>query len=93
MKKKRPYYLLAWFLVEAVFFLTIAVVAVFIILNSIAGSTSGSITIFSNWYQVLLFVADCLCFVGVVTFFALELKQRKDLKKVKQGSKQDEKVL
>ena len=93
MKKKRPYYLFAWILMEAVFFLTVAIVALFIVLNSIAGSTSGSTTIFSTWYQTLLFFVDVLCLGGAVTLFVLDVKQRKKPLNEKEGDSHDEKVL
>lgn len=79
--KKKPYYLFAWLLAEAVFFLTIAIVVLFIVLNSIAGATSGSITLFTNWYQTLLFVIDVLCVVGIAVFVFLSIRQNKKLKK------------
>lgn len=79
--KKKPYYLFAWLLAEAVFFLTIAVVALYIVLNSIAGATSGSITLFTNWYQTLLFVLDVVCVLGIGVFVFLSIMQKKKLKK------------
>lgn len=79
--KKKPYYLFAWLLGEAAFFITIAVVVLYFVLNSIAGATSGSITLFTNWYQILLFILDVLCFVGIGVLVYLSIKQKKELKK------------
>ena len=79
--KKKPYYLFAWILGEIVFFITVAVIAIYFLLNGIAGATSGSITLFTNWYQTLLFIADVLCFIGIGIFVYLSIKQKKKLKK------------
>lgn len=74
--KKKPYYLFAWIFGEAAFFLTIGVVVLYIILNSVAGATSGSITLFTNWYQTLLFVCDVVCLLGVGVFVTLAIMQK-----------------
>lgn len=83
--KKKPYYLFAWLLGEAAFFITIAVVALYIVLNAISGATSGSITLFTNWYQTLLFILDVLCFVGIGVFVYLTIRENK--KRKKEGDK------
>lgn len=79
--KKKPYYLFAWILGEIAFFITVAVIAIYFLLNGIAGATSGSITLFTNWYQTLLFIIDVLCFIGIGIFVYLSIKQKKKLKK------------
>lgn len=79
--KKKPYYLFAWLLGEAAFFITIAVVVLYFVLNAIADATSGSITLFTNWYQILLLILDVLCFVGIGVLVYLSIKQKKELKK------------
>ena len=72
-KKKIPWGVLFWVCAEIAFFLTLAVVVAFIILNAIAGATSGGVTLFTNWWQTVLFIADvlivaCLVFCAVMYF-------------------------
>ncbi len=56
------------------------IIVVYLVLNAIAGSTSGSITIFQNWYQVLIFVLDLICvfLMGICTFFYFKNKKKKE---------------
>lgn len=73
MKKKIHWGVLAWVCAEIAFFLTLAVVVAFVILNAIAGATSGGVTLFTNWWQTVLFIADvlivaCLVFCAVMYF-------------------------
>lgn len=76
--KKKPYYLFAWILGEIAFFITVAVIAIYFLLNGIAGATSGSITLFTNWYQTLLFIADVLCFIGIEFLFIYQLNKKRN---------------
>lgn len=78
--KKIPWGPLFWFFLTDVFFLTMAIIVVYMVLNAIAGATSGSITIFQNWYQILLFVLDviCACLMGICTFFYFNGKRKKE---------------
>ncbi len=78
--KKAPWHIFAWLCGEIVFFLTAAIIAVYLILNAIAGATSGSITLFTNWYQTLLFVADIVFIVATVGFAFLHFKKKAMLK-------------
>ena len=78
--KKVPWNLLAWICLEVAFFLTFGIVVAFLILNGIAGATSGSITIFTNWWQTLLFVADVLFVGGAVACFVMKYRVRKSVK-------------
>lgn len=64
--KKIPWGIAAGVLAMFVFWLTLAVVAAFMILNQIAMQTHVSTTIFGTWWQTLLFVADIVVAVGAV---------------------------
>ncbi len=86
--KKAPWHFFAWLCVEMVFFITVAIVAVYLILNAIAGATSGSITLFTNWYQVALLAADALFIVLTIVFAALNGKKKKLLKAEAEAKKQ-----
>lgn len=70
--KKLHWGLFAWICLEVAFFLTFGIVVAFLILNGIAGATSGSITIFTNWWQTLLFIADVLFVGGAVACFVMK---------------------
>ena len=64
MAKKFPWGVFAWIFAEIAFFLTLGVIAAYVILNAIAGATSGGITLFTNWWQTVLFAADVLMAVA-----------------------------
>ncbi len=75
--KKLPWKLFAWICVEVAFFLTFGIVVAFLILNGIAGATSGGITLFTNWWQTLLFVADILFVGSAVACFVMHFRTKK----------------
>ena len=87
MAKKFPWGVFAWIFAEIAFFLTLGVVAAYVILNAIAGATSGGITLFTNWWQTLLFVADVLmvgaCLFCIVKYTANKKKAKETLKSTK----------
>lgn len=75
--KKLLWTLFAWICIEIAFFLTVGVVAAFLILNAIAGATSGSITLFTNWWQTLLFIFDVLFVGGAAVCFVMNYLTKK----------------
>ena len=87
MVKKFPWGVFAWIFAEITFFLTLGVAVAYVILNAIAGATSGGITLFTNWWQTLLFVADVLmavaCLFCIVKYTANEKKAKATLKSKK----------
>lgn len=64
--KRIPWGIFAGVLGVLVFYLTAGIIAAFYILNAIAGATSGSITIFTQWWQTLMFVFDLVFAIGFV---------------------------
>lgn len=64
--KKMPWGILGGVLAMLVFWLTLAIVAAFMILNQIAMQTHLTTTIFGTWWQTLLFVADAVAAAGLV---------------------------
>lgn len=73
--KKIPWGILAGVLFGLMFYVTAGIVAAFLVLNGIAGATSGSITLFTNWWQSLLFVVDVILvlgFAGSLVMFILK---------------------
>ncbi len=69
--KKLPWGIFAGVLFVLVFYITIGIVAAYLILNGIAGATSGSITLFTNWWQSLLFAADIVFGVLLIGCFVM----------------------
>lgn len=84
MAKKFPWGVFAWIFAEIAFFLTLGVIAAYVILNAIAGATSGGITLFTNWWQTVLFAADVLmavaCLFCIVKYTASKKKAKATLK-------------
>ena len=64
--KKLPWGILVGVFAIAVFYLTLGVIAAFIILDAIAGQTNMHATLFDYDWQVLLLGADIVCIVGLV---------------------------
>lgn len=64
--KRMPWGILGGVLAMFVFWLTLAIVAAFMILNQIAMQTHLTTTIFGTWWQTLLFVADVVAAVGLI---------------------------
>lgn len=80
MKKKIPYGFFAGLSGILAFYLTAAIIVVFVILNRIEAETNGSANLFGTWYQILLFVLD-LIFVASAVFFIIKAvigKKKKD---------------
>lgn len=76
-KWKVPWGIIAGICAMAVFFTTVGVIAAFIVLNSIAGQTGSSTTLFGEWYQTVLFIADILFFAGLIASAVLWFVKRK----------------
>ena len=87
MVKKFPWGVFAWIFAEITFFLTLGVIVAYVILNAIAGATSGGITLFTNWWQTTLFVADVLmvvaCLFCIAKYTANKRKSKVTLKSKK----------
>ena len=81
MKKKIHWGVLAWVCAEIAFFLTLAVVVAFVILNAIAGATSGGVTLFTNWWQTVLFIADVLIVACLVVCAVMYFTKGRNNKK------------
>ncbi len=72
--KKMPWGIAAGILAMIVFWLTLAVVAAFMILNQIAMQTHVTTTIFGTWWQTLLFVADIVAAAGALFCLAMYIR-------------------
>lgn len=66
-----PYGIIAGACAIVVFFATVGIIVAYFVLGGIAGATGATVTIFDNWWQVLLFVADIIFFVGFIASLAL----------------------
>ncbi len=64
--KKIPWGIIMGVCAMFVFFLTVGVIAVYILLNGIAAQTNEVASFFGEWYQVVMFVFDILFFLGFV---------------------------
>ena len=83
--KKTPWGIWAGVFAIAVFYLTLGVVASYIILDAVAGQTNTDATLFDQWWQVLLLGADAVCFLGFV--ISLIARASKAVAKGKKGGK------
>lgn len=79
--KKLPWGIFAGISAMAVFFAAAGAIAAFIILDSIAGETNTSATLFDEWYQIVLFVAGIVFAIGLivsVTMCVIRAKAKKE---------------
>lgn len=83
--KKTPWDVFAWICVELAFFLTLGIVAAYVLLNAVAGATSGNTGLFGSWWQVLLFIADIIVVFGAVFFFYMHFRKKAALKERKRN--------
>ncbi|MBQ6730535.1 MAG: glycoside hydrolase family 3 C-terminal domain-containing protein [Bacilli bacterium] len=65
-------------LITLFFYLTVGFIAAGIILNAVAGQTNNTASVFGSWWQVLIFVADIVVFlgIGVVSFFLIRISRK-----------------
>lgn len=70
-QKKKPWVFLTGLCGIIAFYLTVAVVAVFMVLDRIEAETNGHATLFGTWWQTLLFIADIVFVCGVAVFSVL----------------------
>ncbi len=75
--KKVPFGFLTGLFAIFFFYLTIGVVALYIILNLVAQATGQSVSLFDNWYQTLLFVLDIFAFLGFATCLVFLVLRKK----------------
>ena len=54
-----------------VFYLTVAFIASWMILDKIAAQTSHSASPFGTWWQILIFVIDIIAALGVATCYTM----------------------
>ena len=64
-----------------VFFLTLAIVLVRVIMGAIAAQTHEAFTLFTNWWQTLMFVADVIIFVILVFSIVMLVLRHKPVKR------------
>lgn len=79
--KKLPWGIFAGISAMAVFFAAVGTIAAFIILDSIAGETNTSATLFDEWYQIVLFAAVIVFAIALfvsVTMCAIRAKAKKE---------------
>ena len=86
MKKRIPWGIFAGIFAMVVFFATVIIIIAFVALNYEAYQTGNSITIFENWYQVVLFVVDVIAVLGLVGSLVMYGKRTKDERKQKGGA-------
>ena len=76
MKKKLPYGFFAGLSGICAFYLTAAIIIVFVILNRIEAETNSSASLFGTWYQTMLFVFDILAVAVTVFFIVMAVIER-----------------
>lgn len=75
LNKRGKYGIFAGLLFVIIFYVTIGYVGSFIIMSSVAGQIHATITMFDNWWQILLFIVDVLAICALV--FCLIMRFRK----------------
>lgn len=79
--KRLPWGIFAGICAIVVFFTTVGTVAAFIVLNGVAAQTNEAATLFDEWWQTALFVADIVFAVGFVAslvMYILRIKSQKE---------------
>lgn len=74
--KKTPWGILGGSCAIATFFLTIAIVLIYVIFSGIAAQTNETTTIFETWWQTLLFVLDVVAVCGFAFAMFMWIKGR-----------------
>ena len=69
--RKLPWGIFAGSLAIAIFFCTLALVVTYMVDSGVAAQTSESVTLFEEWYRVLLFVVDVIAAAGFIGSLAL----------------------
>lgn len=77
MKKKRHWGFFAGLCGIFAFYLTVAFVALGLILGRIEAETNGQVNLFGTWWQILIFVVDLLCLLGMAAFIVLSVLSKK----------------
>lgn len=84
MKRERLYKLpwgaFAGILAMIISFMTIAVVALYIVADVLAIEGAETATLFDTWYQTVLFISDVICIVGFVVCLVFSVMKRKNAK-------------
>ena len=62
--QKLPWGIFAGSLAIVIFFCTLALVVTYMVDSGVAAQTSESVTLFEEWYRVLLFVIDVIAASG-----------------------------
>ena len=75
--KKLPMGIIAGISAIICFYLTVAFIAIYIVLNGVEAQTGGSITIFEHWYQILIFIFDVLSLGTLITSLIFYFKNKK----------------
>lgn len=81
MLKKIPWSIIAGAAAIAVFYATAAVIVLYVVYSGIEGQTNGTASLFGNWYQTLLFIADivfALVMAGASVMAVLKKKGKLD---------------
>ncbi len=63
--KNMPWGIIAGICAMSVFFLTVALIIVSLILGGVAAQTNETAGLFSEWYQTLMFVFDIIFVLGL----------------------------
>ncbi len=77
MIKKFPFAIVAGVCAMVAFYGILGFVGANILLNSIAAQTSDTVSMFGNWWQVLLFVVDIISVLGCIAMAVLAVIQKK----------------
>ena len=90
-----PFGIIAGACAIVVFFATVGLIVAHLVLNGIASATESTSSFFENWWQVLLFIADVLFFLGLalsLTMFVIRVTaNRRDAETTEDGRSEDEK--
>lgn len=82
-KKKSPWGIVAGGSAIVVFYATVAIIVLFLVAKGVKGQTNEKATLFDEWYQTVLFVADIIAFLVMTASAALAVYTKK---KIARGS-------
>lgn len=63
-----------------VFYITAGIIVAYLILNGIAGQTGETVSLFENWWQTLLVIADVIFLLGFAAGLTMFIRKKKLLK-------------
>lgn len=77
--KKFPWGIIAGACAIAVFYATAAIIILFMVGSGVKGQTNETASLFDEWYQTLLFVADLIFFLAMAASSVMSVLTKKGI--------------